>query len=250
MLLLTITICGLLFINVDGGACRTCLQDCSKRIKDISECEIPCNDPNAETCVLLGYSSYPEAETCFAGGTICYYDLVNNNGPGCGGTDVGQSPRTNGCQDGQFQKKEPVKTRDCSVLAIDDFLLECSTEFETQTTDIQGLKDQIAAMNNKLDNAGNDIEIEGKTLSTVVADLQSDIDACEGRFDSFAAQSIQNKMNIDSENNTQMLSFIGMKLSDILIIVLLSVNLMVMRYIHCYRGSKGGQIAAKQYDFD
>eukprot|EP01084_Bolivina_argentea_P291360 500738_1 len=224
MLLLTITICGLLFINVDGGACRTCLQDCAKRIKDISECESPCNDPNAETCILLGYSTWSEADTCFAGGTICHYDLANSNGPQCGGTDVGQTyPASNNCQDGRYQTKEfePEKTRDCSVLAIDDFLLECSTEFETQTTDIQGLKDQIAAMNDKLDNAGNDIEIDGKTLSTVVTDLQSDIDACEGRFDSFAAQSIQNKMNIDSENNTQMLSFIGMKLSDILIIVLL-----------------------------
>eukprot|EP01084_Bolivina_argentea_P130334 230072_1 len=59
--------------------------------------------------------------------------------------------------------------RDCSVFAIDDFLNDCSTEFNSQNDAIDNLQSQISEND-------NDISTLNGNLATATADLQGKID--------------------------------------------------------------------------
>eukprot|EP01084_Bolivina_argentea_P090787 163517_1 len=138
----------------------------------------------------------------------------------------------------------PVGTRDCTVLAIDEFLLQCSNEFSAQTVSVSDLDSRITAsetnLNQQISNNIDDIiqlqtDLQNGNTGTAqqIADLQSGIVDVNARIDLFAAKAPVMAMIDESHSNG---NNFGVAFKDLVIILLLVSNLGVMCYIHCYKG--------------
>lgn len=68
---------------------------------------------------------------------------------------------------------EPTTTKDCSVLHIDDFLTDCSDEFESHDTDIKGLQEDVSSVTVAAEDNAADIA----SLVEKVADLANATEA-------------------------------------------------------------------------
>eukprot|EP01083_Nonionella_stella_P288489 981679_1 len=129
----------------------------------------------------------------------------------------------------------PAQTRDCSVLAIDEFLLQCSSAFPSTQQQVTDLDNRLTQNTNDITQLQNDLNNGNTVVTTEIQQLQTDIDNINGRFDLFAAKSIGN-FNIDGNNGNKNNGF-GLK--DGIIILLLIGNLITMFYIYCWKKNKG-----------
>eukprot|EP01084_Bolivina_argentea_P275614 470072_1 len=133
-------------------------------------------------------------------------------------------------------------TRDCSVLAIDEFLLQCSSEFplvQQQGMDLDNrintletnLQTQITQNTNDITQVQNDLNSGNSIVTTEIQQLQTDVDNVNARIDLFAAKAVGN-FNIDGNNGN---NNNGLGFTDGIIIILLIVNFMTMSYIYCWK---------------
>eukprot|EP01084_Bolivina_argentea_P275607 470063_1 len=146
-------------------------------------------------------------------------------------------------------------TRDCSVLAIDEFLLQCSSEFPAQTMAVTDLDTRITTMETDLQtdintNTGDISQLKtdltnGNTGTTSqISTLQQSIDDVNARIDLYAAKSVNGM--IDSSHSNDLNNF-NVSVKDVFIILLMAVNLVVIVYIYCYRNGNSKTLKQVSY---
>eukprot|EP01083_Nonionella_stella_P288492 981685_1 len=146
-------------------------------------------------------------------------------------------------------------SRDCSVLAIDEFLLQCSSEFPAQTMAVTDLDTRITTMETDLQtdintNTGDISQLKtdltnGNTGTTSqISTLQQSIDDVNARIDLYAAKSVIGM--IDSSHSNDLNNF-NVSVKDVFIILFMVVNLVVMVYIYCYRNGNGKALKQVSY---
>eukprot|EP01084_Bolivina_argentea_P275608 470064_1 len=144
-------------------------------------------------------------------------------------------------------------TRDCSVLAIDEFLLQCSSEFPAAQQQIMDLDNRLITLETNLQGQidQNAIDIgqlqtdlaNGNTgVTTQIQQLQADIDDANARIDLFAAKS-PGVFNIDGNDSNNIIN--GITLTDAIIGLLLIANAILMCYIYCWK--KNNKIGNKKH---
>eukprot|EP00484_Ammonia_sp_Unknown_P026360 CAMPEP_0197023880 /NCGR_PEP_ID=MMETSP1384-20130603/4520_1 /TAXON_ID=29189 /ORGANISM="Ammonia sp." /LENGTH=388 /DNA_ID=CAMNT_0042452171 /DNA_START=17 /DNA_END=1183 /DNA_ORIENTATION=+ len=160
-----------------------------------------------------------------------------------------------------------ISARDCSILAIDNFLLHCSDEFAAQNAELDGLDSQITAVETRLTTAEESIQTnadaitnlqsadsaldarittnegditalqsEESTMSSEISQLQTDVVALNARVDlfaNFAAQSAPVGLVDGGEAASDSISALSWK--DMAMFSLLIVNLVMMCF-NCFRG--------------
>eukprot|EP01084_Bolivina_argentea_P275610 470066_1 len=146
-------------------------------------------------------------------------------------------------------------SRDCSVLAIDEFLLQCSSEFPAQTMAVTDLDTRITTMETDLQtdintNTGDISQLKtdltnGNTGTTSqISTLQQSIDDVNARIDLYAAKSVNGM--IDSSHSNDLNNF-NVSVKDVFIILFMVVNLVVMVYIYCYRNGNSKTLKQVSY---
>eukprot|EP01084_Bolivina_argentea_P275609 470065_1 len=144
-------------------------------------------------------------------------------------------------------------SRDCSVLAIDEFLLQCSSEFPAAQQQIMDLDNRLITLETNLQGQidQNAIDIgqlqtdlaNGNTgVTTQIQQLQADIDDANARIDLFAAKS-PGVFNIDGNDSNNIIN--GITLTDAIIGLLLIANAILMCYIYCWK--KNNKIGNKKH---
>jgi hypothetical protein len=163
-----------------------------------------------------------------------------------------------------------ISARDCSILAIDNFLLHCSDEFAAQNGDLDALSSDLTALDqrvgaaeaaiqtnadsisalqaadsalearatqNEADIAALQTELSS-TISDEIAQLQDDVAEVNARIDlfaSFAAQSAPGAM-IDGGESASSSVFSSWSMKDTAMFSLLTMNLVLMMFICCREG--------------
>eukprot|EP01083_Nonionella_stella_P056653 149061_1 len=128
-----------------------------------------------------------------------------------------------------------LEPRDCNVLDIDDFLNQCSQDYQALlTTDdlyndefIEISKD-IEALQASIDNLDTSNTIT--SINTAITDLQTTTDNMNARIDLFAAQAVQGEVLLGDNASKGF----GLQLKDIIVIGLLITNMIFMFFAYCY----------------
>eukprot|EP01084_Bolivina_argentea_P275615 470073_1 len=129
--------------------------------------------------------------------------------------------------------------RDCSVLAIDEFLLQCSAAFPATQQQVTDLDNRITTLETTLQSQVDqnvvdisqlqtDVASGSTNVNTQIQQMQTDMDNVNGRIDLFAAK-VPNGMLVDDYANKP-----GIKMTDGVIVALLICNFIIMSYVYCY----------------
>eukprot|EP01083_Nonionella_stella_P152272 487771_1 len=118
--------------------------------------------------------------------------------------------------------------RDCSVLAIDEFLLQCSSAFPSTQQQVTDLDNRLTQNTNDITQLQNDLNNGNTVVTTEIQQLQTDVDNVNARIDLYAAKSVNGM--IDSSHSNDLNNF-NVSVKDVFIILLMAVNLVVMVYI-------------------
>eukprot|EP01084_Bolivina_argentea_P319251 553748_1 len=200
------------------GECRGCLEN-------------PQNYPQSTYLQPVACDQCPDCTTC-------------GDGDACNGEETCIS-LVNQCKPGEAVICEEGKTcdslsgecsgRDCTVLAIDSFLTECSNEFMSAEMRVDELGVEI-------DNIKND----GATAAQQITDIQKSVDDLNAQFDLLSAHAPSFGMINDNVSENTIL---GLGLKDLIIIVLLLSNLVIMWYVfNCRKSNNAKQGHAVQYN--
>jgi len=120
---------------------------------------------DAET-VYMSHSSWTAADVTITNFVIST-DLIN-----CWTLNSG-----NGCESYEVCGDDGVCGRDCDTFQIDDYLLQCSAEFEGNENEIAGLQSDISGINTKIDNIEDDLSTKDTEISAIETALDGKADS-------------------------------------------------------------------------
>merc|ERR1719233_825445 len=160
--------------------------------------------------------------------------------------------------------------RDCSAFQIDDYLLQCSAEFEGNEADISGLQNDVSTINTKIENVEKTIntkienveaDLSGKAtaISTINTEIQSIKTALDSKADTSSIQELKDsikdiqlhlhQLSGDSAHTAAGMvdegmaadSMMTLTAKDMAIVALLAVNLVIIATlcVVCRAGSGG-----------